>query len=86
MATTTVKVTYETKQLLDMLQAKMTLTSRKKKTLTELIDIITRFALKHENELLEAENLPPLKKVKPPVDREVKTDSGIADEYISTED
>jgi len=75
MSTTTIKVSNETKQLLDMLQAKMTLTSRKKKTLTELVDTITRLALRHENELLESEKLPPLEKdpaMKPPVDWELK--------------
>ncbi len=89
MSTTTIKVSNETKQLLDMLQAKMTLTFRKKKTLTELIDTITRLALRHENELLESEKLPPLEKdpaMKPPIDWEVKTDASKVDEYIYTED
>jgi len=40
--TTTIEVTDETKQLLDMLQARMTLKFQKKKTLTELVDAITR--------------------------------------------
>ena len=85
--TTTIKVSDETKQLLDMLQAKMTLKLHRKKTLTELIDIITRLAMKHENELLGIEKLPPLEKdpaTKPP--RGVKTDAGKIDEYIYTED
>ena len=89
MTTTTIKVSNETKQLLDMLQAKMTLTSRKKKTLTELVDTITRLALRHENELLESEKLPPLEKdpaMKPPIDWGVKTDASKVDEYIYTED
>lgn len=89
MSTTTIKVSNETKQLLDMLQAKMTLTLRKKKTLTELIDMITRLALRHENELLESEKLPPLEKdpaMKPPIDWGVKTDASRVDEYIYTED
>lgn len=87
--TTTIKVSDETKQLLDMLQAKMTLTLHKKKTLTELIDIITHLALRHENELLEAKELPPLDKdpaMKPPLDWGVKTDASKIDEYIYTED
>jgi hypothetical protein len=87
--TTTIKVSNETKQLLDMLQAKMTLTFRKKKTLTELIDAITRVALRHENELIETEKLPPLEKdpaMKPPIDWGVKTDASKVDEYIYTED
>ena len=89
MTTTTIKVTDETKQLLDMLQAKMTLTFRKKKTLTELIDTITRLALRHENELIETKKLPPLDKdpaMKPPIDWGVKTDASKVDEYIYTED
>ena len=89
MSTTTIKVSNETKQLLDMLQAKMTLTSRKKKTLTELVDSITRLALRHENELLESEKLPPLEKdpaMKPPIDWGVKTDASKVDEYIYTEE
>lgn len=89
MATTTIKVSDETKQLLDTLQARMTLTFRKKKTLTELIDKITRLALRHENELIEDENLPPLEKdpaMKPPIDWEVKTDASRVDDYIYRED
>ncbi len=89
MSTTTIKVSDETKQLLDMLQAKMTLAFDRKKTLTELIDTITRLALRHENELFEAEKLPPLEKdpaMKPPIDWGVKTDASKVDEYIYTED
>ncbi|MCZ7392281.1 MAG: hypothetical protein ABOK23_09340 [Candidatus Methanoperedens sp.] len=87
--TTTIKVSDETKQLLDVLQAKMTLTIRKKKTLTELIDTITRIAMKHEDELLQAGKLPPLEKdpaMKPPIDWGIKTDASKVDEYIYTED
>jgi hypothetical protein len=86
--TTTIKVSDETKQLLDMLQAKMTLKFRKKKTLTELVDTITRIALKHEKDLLESEKLPPLDKdpaMKPPIDWGVSTDASKVDEYIYTE-
>ena len=89
MSTTTIKVSNETKQLLDILQAKMTLTFGKKKTLTELIDTITRIALRHENELMEVEKLPPLEKdpaMKRPIDWGVKTDASKVDEYIYTED
>ncbi len=89
MTTTTIKVSNETKQLLDILQAKMTLTFRKKKTLTEVIDAITRVALRHENELIETEKLPPLEEdpaMKPPIDWGVKTDASKVDEYIYTED
>ena len=87
--TTTIKVSDETKHLLDMLQAKMTLMLHKKKTLTELIDIITYLAMRHENELLEAKDLPPLEKdpaMKPPLDWGVKTDASKIDEYIYNED
>lgn len=86
--TTTIKVSDETKQLLDMLQAKMTLTFRRKKTLTELIDTIAKLALKHENELLETEKLPPLDKdpaMKKPIDWGVNTDASKIDEYIYIE-
>ncbi len=89
MTTTTIKVSDETKQLLDMLQAKMTLTFRKKKTLTELVDTITRLALRHENELLDTKKLPSLEKdpaMQPPIDWGVKTDASKVDEYIYTED
>jgi hypothetical protein len=81
--TTTIKVTDETKQLLDMLQARMTLKFQKKKTLTELIDAITRIALKHEDELLESGKLPPLDKdpaMKPPMDWGVSTDASKVEE------
>lgn len=86
--TTTIKVSDETKHLLDMLQAKMTLKFRKKKTLTELLDIVARLALKHEKELLEVEKLPILEKdpaMKPPIDWGVNTDASKIDEYIYTE-
>jgi len=86
--TTTIKVTDETKQLLDMLQARMTLKFQKKKTLTELVDAITRIALKHENDLMESEKLPPLDKdpaMKPPIDWRVSTDASKVDEYIQIE-
>ncbi len=87
--TTTIKVSDETKQLLDMLQARMTLNIHRKKTLSELIDAITRIALRHEDELLQAGALPPLEKdpaMKPPIDWGVKTDASRVDEYIYTED
>lgn len=87
--TTTIKVSDETKQLLDMLQAKITLTLRKKKTLTDLIDSIARLALRHENELLQPDKLPALEKdpaMKPPIDWGVRTDASRVDEYIYTED
>ncbi len=87
--TTTIKVSDETKQLLDMLQAKMTLTIRKKKTLSEILDTITRIALRHENEFLKAQKLPSLEKdpaMKPPIDWGVKTDASKVDEYIYRED
>ena len=53
--TTTIKVSDETKQRLDMIQAKITLARRRKVTLMELIDIMTRIALRHEDELLGAQ-------------------------------
>lgn len=87
--TTTIKVSDETKQLLDMLQAKITLTFHKKKTLSELIDTIARIALRHEDEILKPEKLPPLEKdpaMKPPIDWGVRTDASKVDEYIYTED
>lgn len=87
--TTTIKVSDETKQLLDMLQAKMTLNIRRKKTLSELIDAITKIAMRHEDELLQAGKLPPLEKdpaMKPPIDWGIKTDASRVDEYIYTED
>ncbi|NJD78313.1 MAG: hypothetical protein FIB08_14680 [Candidatus Methanoperedens sp.] len=62
---------------------------RKKKTLTEVIDTITRIALRHEDELMEAKKLPPIKRdpaMKPPIDWGVKTDASKADEYIYTEE
>lgn len=52
--TTTIKVSDVTKQRLDMIQAKITLARRRKVTLMELIDIMTRIALRHEDELLGA--------------------------------
>jgi hypothetical protein len=86
--TTTIKVSDETKQLLDMLLAKMTLKYQKKKTLSELVDAITRIALKHENDLMESEKLPSLDKdpaMKPPIDWDVSTYASKVDEYLYTE-
>ncbi len=86
---TTIKVSDETKQLLDRIQAKMTLTFHKKKTLSELVDIIIQLALKHEDELLQAEKLPSLEKdpaMKPPIDWGIETDASKIDEYIYSED
>lgn len=87
--TTTIKVSDETKRRLDMIQAKLSLAARKKKTLSELIDAITRLALRHERELLQVEKLPPLEKdpaMKPPIDWGVKTDASKVDEYVYAED
>jgi hypothetical protein len=50
---TEITVSDETKKYLDILQAKTTL---KNKTLSELVDIITQFAQKHEAELLQTLN------------------------------
>ncbi len=82
---TTIKVSDETKQLLDMLQAKMTLTLRKKRTLSELIDDITQIALRHDDELLQAEKLPPLEKdpaMAPPIDWGIRTDASKEEKYL----
>ncbi len=82
---TTIKVSDETKQLLDMLQAKITLTLRKKKTLSELVDDITQIALRHEDELLQAEKLPPLEKdpaMAPPIDWGIRTDASKEKKYL----
>ncbi len=82
---TTIKVSDETKQLLDMLQAKITLTLRKKKTLSELIDDITQIALRHDDELLQAEKLPPLEKdpaMAPPIDWGIRTDASKEEKYL----
>ncbi len=85
--TTTIKVSDETKQLLDMLQAKMALTFRKKKPLSELIDDITRIALRHEDELLQIKKATSKEKAAPlNISRKVKTDAGLMDEYVYEED
>lgn len=83
--TTTTKVTDETKQLLDMLQAKMTLALRKKKTLSEIIDIIVKIALRHEDELFDAENLKN-PSTKPHSRKSAQKDARKASEYIYTEE
>jgi len=87
--TTSIKVSDETKQLLDMFQAKITLTSGKKKNLTELVDDIIQIVLHHEDELLKIEKLPPLEKdaaMKPAIDWGVITDASKVDEYLYAED
>ena len=87
--TTSIKVSDETKHLLDMFQAKMTLTSGKKKNLTELVDDMIQIAIHHENELLKIDKLPPLEKdpaMKPPIDWGIVTDASKVDEYLYTED
>ncbi|MCZ7399708.1 MAG: hypothetical protein O8C62_08545 [Candidatus Methanoperedens sp.] len=85
--TTTIKVSDETKQLLDMLQAKMTLTFRKKKPLSDLIDDVTRIALRHEDELLQIKKTPSQEKAAPKnISRMVKADAGTVDDYVYVED
>lgn len=85
--TTTIKVSDETKQLLDMLQAKMTLAFRKKKPLSELIDDITRVALRHEDELLQIKKSPSQEKAAPKnISRMVKTDAETMGDYVNVED
>lgn len=83
--TTTIKVTDETKQLLDMLQAKMTLVHRKKKTLSEIIDTIVKVALRHEDELFNAENLKN-PSMKPLSRKRGRADAGKVSGYIYTEE
>jgi len=68
-----------------MLQAKMTLILRKKKTLSEIIDIIVKIALRHEDELFNAENLKNTP-IKPQSRKSTKKDARKASEYIYTEE
>lgn len=84
--TTTIKVSDETKQRLDMIQAKITLVRRRKVTLMELIDIMTRIALRHEDELLGAQK--PWHNEKEPEEPTGKKGRGGADrtdEYVYEE-
>lgn len=83
--TTTIKVTDETKQLLDILQARMTLTLGKKKTLSEIIDIIVKIALRHEDELFSAENLKN-PSIRPLSRKHARKDAGKVSGYIYTEE
>ena len=85
--TTTIKVSDVTKQRLDMLQAKITLARRRKVTLMELIDIMTRIAVRHEDELLGAQKQRHNEKehVEPDAQGKKRNASG-EDEYIYEED
>jgi len=50
---TSIKVSEASKELLDRIQAKITLTKGKKISLNDLIDALIRVSLDHEEELLE---------------------------------
>lgn len=84
--TTTIKVSDETKQRLDMIQAKITLARRRKVTLMELIDIMTQIALRHEDELLQIEK-PQRAEKNPdaPIGRRGSGGAGKADDYVYEE-
>ncbi|VVB84233.1 Uncharacterised protein [uncultured archaeon] len=84
--TTTIKVSDETKQRLDMIQAKITLARRRKVTLMELIDTMTQIALRHEDELLQIEK-PQRAEKNPdmPVGRRGRSCADKADEYVYEE-
>ncbi len=84
--TTTIKVSDETKQRLDMIQAKITLARRRKVTLMELIDTMTQIALRHEDELLQIEK-PQRAEKNPdaPAGKRGKGDEGKTDDYVYEE-
>ncbi len=84
--TTTIKVSDETKQRLDMIQAKITLARRRKVTLMELIDTMTRIALRHEDELLQIEK-PQRAEKNPdaPAGKRGRGGAGKADDYVYEE-
>jgi hypothetical protein len=84
--TTTIKVSDETKQRLDMIQAKITLARRRKVTLMELIDTMTQIALRHEDELLQIEK-PQRAEKNPdaPAGRRGRSGAGKADDYVYEE-
>jgi predicted transcriptional regulator len=80
---TSIKVTEKTKKKLDMLQAKLTLSTGKKMPLQEIIDKISDLAIRHEKELSKRQ--PPLEKDpawKKAIDWGVKTDASKVDEYL----
>ncbi len=84
--TTTIKVSDETKQRLDMIQAKITLARRRKVTLMELIDTMTSIALRHEDELLQIEK-PQRTERNPdaPAGKLERSGTGKADDYVYEE-
>lgn len=86
--TTTIKVSDVTKQRLDMIQAKITLARRRKVTLMELVDIMTRIALRHEDELLGAQKSRHDEKeaeAPVPADKRSRDSADRADEYVYEE-
>ncbi len=84
--TTTIKVSDETKQRLDMIQAKITLARRRKVTLMELIDTMTSIALRHEDELLQIEK-PQRAEKNPnaPAGKRGRGGAGKTDDYVYEE-
>ncbi len=84
--TTTIKVSDETKQRLDMIQAKITLARRRKVTLMELIDTMTNIALRHEDELPQIEK-PQHAEKNPdaPAGRRERGGVGKTDDYVYEE-
>ncbi len=84
--TTTIKVSDETKQRLDMIQAKITLARRRKVTLMELIDTMTQIALRHEDELLQIEKPQRVEKnPNAPAGKRRKGDASKTDDYVYEE-
>lgn len=65
----------------------MTLAFRKKKPLSELIDDITRVALRHEDELLQVKKSLSQEKAAPKnISRMVKTDAETVGDYVNVEE
>jgi hypothetical protein len=76
-------VTEETKKKLDILQARLTIGTGKKISLQDLLDRISDFALRYEEEIVK--RLPPLSEDpawKDAKDWGVKTDASRVDEYL----
>ncbi len=83
--TTSIKVSDETKQKLDLLQAKITIKTGEKISLQGVVETISSLALKHKDEICRSKKLPPLERDpawKEAIDWGVSTDATKVDRYL----
>lgn len=82
---TSIKVSDETKQKLDLLQARITIKTGEKISLQDVVETISGLALRHEDEICRNRKLPPLERDpawKEAIDWGVSTDATEVDRHL----